>query len=126
MPLGAHYDPVVVPEQRFTVDDAKKWADEVAAQRGGEVGLVVDLTRSWRYYDTKRWQALGVQYIKVWWGRGPVARWWAAAGVVLLVVGGRVLLGGCVATQRCPQRWGWAGARRGGGGIWGRGLRSVG
>ena len=99
VPLGARYDSHITPEQRFSVDAALAAAaervrglafDVAAPDEEGQVrrmtlpahlGLVIDLTRSSRYYDTKRWLEAGVKYVKVGLsagGPGEVACWGAA------------------------------------------------
>ena len=32
---------------------------------GLQVGLVLDLTNTYRYYDSEEWQSMGIQYSKV-------------------------------------------------------------
>ncbi|GAB4819049.1 hypothetical protein N2152v2_006095 [Parachlorella kessleri] len=70
VPLGARYDKVIEPGDRFTPRQAKELAD--AAVQGlkfqdfpANVGMVIDLTMSRRYYDPQLWGELNVRYCKV-------------------------------------------------------------
>jgi hypothetical protein len=61
VPLGEKWGSVLAPEQRFTPAMA---VAQVAAQ-GKRVGLVIDLTRTHRYYDPAEVERLGVPHIKI-------------------------------------------------------------
>lgn len=80
VPLGARFDHVIKPLDRFTPAKAKEMAENlIRGQKvsvnlapGGEpqdipkyVGLVVDLTNSSRYYDSGLWQQLNLEYSKI-------------------------------------------------------------
>lgn len=74
MPLGARYDAYIKPEDRFSPLQAKMLADEAVAGRSITAGagsypmhvsMVVDLTRSSRYYDARQWGEMGMVYCKV-------------------------------------------------------------
>lgn len=104
VPLGAHFDRVIAPEHRFHVDAALEAAHAALAgltyplpqldEAGRPVvdaqgrplrvdvaphlGLVIDLTRSSRYYDKQLWLERGVKYVKVGQGRGWQGRGQAA------------------------------------------------
>lgn len=83
VPLGAHFDNYLKEEDRFSVTMAKQMADAAVAGKtfrvpvapDGEVkhipahvGLVVDLTKSSRYYNPQLWVDMGMRYSKVRWG----------------------------------------------------------
>lgn len=88
VPLGARFDGAITPEHRFNIDAALAAAYQAVAgmemekasvdDQGNPVlkrvpvvlGMVVDLTRSTRYYDPKQWLEAGVKYVKV--GAGGV------------------------------------------------------
>ena len=86
VPLGRRFDSVLEPEQRFS----PQLVTEHLAKRGIEVtllallalsplllsqqrlltrmtqvGLVLDLTNTWRYYDPNDWLARGIDHRKV-------------------------------------------------------------
>ncbi|KDD75262.1 mRNA capping enzyme [Helicosporidium sp. ATCC 50920] len=95
VPLGAHFDAVIPPDKRMNVESL---ADLAAAARPSPLALVVDLTRSQRYYDPNRWRELGVQYVKVpCRGRGQVPEpsavndfcWEVSSFLKLAAAGGR-------------------------------------
>lgn len=65
VPLGAHFDDYIPAAQRYNVDQARERADAKGAALQARCATVIDLTRSTRYYDVRRWQELGVRYIKV-------------------------------------------------------------
>lgn len=65
MPLGAHFNRFIQPEDRYSVDAAFQEAEAKGASVGAHCATVIDLTRSSRYYDARRWQELGVRYVKV-------------------------------------------------------------
>ncbi|GMH34397.1 hypothetical protein BSKO_02231 [Bryopsis sp. KO-2023] len=61
VPLGPHFNDVVPEEQRFNPSIAYNMIQE----RGLQLGLVIDLTNSYRYYDPAEWEDNGVQYAKI-------------------------------------------------------------
>ena len=61
VPLGDKWGSVLTPEQRFTPAMA---VQQIAAQ-GKRVGLVIDLTRTNRYYDPIEFEQIGVPHIKI-------------------------------------------------------------
>ncbi|KAL6780541.1 MRCE1 [Auxenochlorella protothecoides x Auxenochlorella symbiontica] len=65
VPLGAHFDDYIPAAQRYNVDQAQERADAKGAALQARCATVIDLTRSTRYYDVRRWQELGVRYIKI-------------------------------------------------------------
>lgn len=95
VPLGARFDAHIAPEQRFSIDAALEAAHaalvkanylidtgEVERNEAGQpladengrtkrvrvvppIKLVIDLTRSSRYYDPQNWLDRGVKYVKI-------------------------------------------------------------
>ena len=63
--MGAHFNRFIQPEDRYSVDAAFQEAEAKGASVGAHCATVIDLTRSSRYYDARRWQELGVRYVKV-------------------------------------------------------------
>jgi hypothetical protein len=85
VPLGARFNPVLLPKDRFTVEDAMRMAQETVngitfdvpgPPNPGEsepqvdkvpatVNMVVDLTNSSRYYNLETFEKAGYRYVKV-------------------------------------------------------------
>jgi hypothetical protein len=85
VPLGAHFDKVLVPKDRFTVDDAINMAqakvngividvpappeneesEPTIERRPAIVNMVIDLTNSSRYYRKENFEADGFIHVKV-------------------------------------------------------------
>ena len=61
VPLGNKFNPFIPPDKQFT---PAKLIQQLAA-KGYKVGLVIDLTNSWRYYHPDEFTELGVQHMKV-------------------------------------------------------------
>lgn len=85
VPLGAHFEKVVLAKDRFTADDAMIMAkakvngisfDVPGPLKDGEtepqvenrpaiVNMVIDLTNSSRYYNKETFEKAGYHYVKV-------------------------------------------------------------
>eukprot|EP00854_Cymbomonas_tetramitiformis_P001250 gene1250-1828_t len=63
VPLGTKYDEKIPEQQRFTPFLAVRRICQEA--KGKEIGLVIDLTNTTRYYSQLEFTSLGIQYIKI-------------------------------------------------------------
>eukprot|EP00884_Botryococcus_braunii_P019053 jgi/Botrbrau1/5831/Bobra.0366s0013.1 len=61
VPLSSRFDSVVPERSRFQPSDVKKEME----RRRTPLGLVVDLTNSFRYYKPEDWEKIGVGYYKI-------------------------------------------------------------
>ncbi|KAK9804496.1 hypothetical protein WJX73_010638 [Symbiochloris irregularis] len=68
-PLSTKFNSVIPPSKRFTPADVVSELQTFNLR----VGLVLDLTNTYRYYDSEEWEQMGVQYLKIHCrGRGEV------------------------------------------------------
>lgn len=85
VPLGAHFNPVLLPKDRFTVDDAMTMAhakvtgitfdvpvppkvgeiEPEIEKRPATVNMIIDLTNSSRYYRKENFEQAGYTWVKV-------------------------------------------------------------
>ena len=68
VPLDSSYDKYIALEDRWSVEDAYNAALALLPpppNPPGNVRMIVDLSKSSRYYDASKWLKLGVQYVKV-------------------------------------------------------------
>ncbi|KAI5065958.1 hypothetical protein GOP47_0018582 [Adiantum capillus-veneris] len=62
VPLGAHFNEVVEAGKRYSVRNAT----QQLRARGKEVGMVIDLTNTTRYYQASEWRDQGgIKYVKI-------------------------------------------------------------
>ncbi|KAH7293136.1 hypothetical protein KP509_28G013500 [Ceratopteris richardii] len=61
VPLGSHFNEVVEAGKRYSARNA---IQQLRA-RGKEVGMVIDLTNTTRYYQSSEWRESGIKYLKI-------------------------------------------------------------
>lgn len=61
VPLGPHFNEVVEAGKRYSV----QLAGRQLRSMGREVGMVIDLTNTTRYYSASEWRDQGIKYLKI-------------------------------------------------------------
>uniref|UniRef100_A0A7S0RP26 Tyrosine specific protein phosphatases domain-containing protein n=1 Tax=Pyramimonas obovata TaxID=1411642 RepID=A0A7S0RP26_9CHLO len=61
VPLGEKYNSRIPPEKRFTPAIVYKQQEKL----NRKIGMVIDLTNTWKYYNLQEWEALNVKHVKI-------------------------------------------------------------